>query len=44
MLKNINWDGVKQSITDTWMPLIIITAVAALAVIIIHFIRRRKHK
>lgn len=44
MPENINWDGVWQSITDTWLPLIIVGVIVVLGIIIFSIIRKRKKK
>ena len=42
MPENVNWSAVWQSATDTWLPLFGGIAVIVVAIIVIHFIRRRK--
>ncbi len=44
MPKIINWDGVWQSITDTWMPLIIAGSAFILIVVIVLIIRHKSNK
>ncbi len=44
MFKIINWYGVWQSITDTWLPLIIAGAAFILIVIIVLIIRHKSNK
>lgn len=38
----INWDGVWQSIVDTWIPLLIAGIVVAAVLIVFRIIRKRK--
>ncbi len=44
MPENINWDGVWQSITDTWLPFIIVGIIVILGIIIFSIIKKRKKK
>ena len=43
MTENVNWSGVWQSVTDTWLPLFGGIALIVVAVIVIHIIRKRKN-
>ena len=40
--ENVNWNGVLQSITDTWLPLIGMVAAIILVAIIVHVIQKNK--
>jgi len=40
--KNVNWNAVLQSITDTWLPLIGVAAAIILVAIIIHVVQKNK--
>ncbi len=42
MNRNVNWDGVWQSIVDTWLPLFGWIIIIIIAIIIIVVIRKRK--
>ncbi|NDO31013.1 LPXTG cell wall anchor domain-containing protein [Enterocloster clostridioformis] len=42
MPENVNWSAVWQSIANTWLPLLGVVAVVAIAAIVIHVIRKRK--
>lgn len=44
MPENINWDAVLQSITDTWLPLILVAGMAIVGIIVFAIIRKRKKK
>lgn len=42
MSKNVNWNAVLQSVTDTWLPLLGVIVVVIVAAIVIHVIRKQK--
>ena len=44
MPENINWSGVIQSITDTWLPLIGFVAVIIVIVVLVKVFKNRKNK
>ncbi|WP_268892554.1 hypothetical protein [Porcincola intestinalis] len=44
MFENVNWNGVFQSIVDTWLPVIGVIVAAIVISVIVHVIRKkRKH-
>ena len=44
MPENINWDAVLQSITDTWLPLILVAGVAIVGILVWVIVRKWKKK
>lgn len=42
MLENINWDAVWQSVTDTWLPLIVVVGGVIVGLILFRIIRKKK--
>lgn len=41
MPENINWDGVFQSFTDTWLPLFGGLAIIIVVIIIVKIVKKR---
>lgn len=44
MPENVNWFAVLQSVTDTWLPLIIAVGVLAIGLFIFAICRKKKNK
>lgn len=44
MLKNINWDGVIQSINDFWLPILEVGGIIVIIVIIAVICKKWKEK
>ena len=44
MPKNINWDGVIQSINDFWLPILGVGGIIVIVVIIAVIYKKRKEK
>ncbi len=42
--ENIKWDGVFQSIVDTWLPLIVFMVAIIVIVIVVRTFRRKRKK
>ncbi len=43
-MNNINWNGVLQSITDTWMPLIVMVVAIVVISVVVLMVRKYKNK
>jgi TRAP-type C4-dicarboxylate transport system permease small subunit len=42
--ENINWDGVSQSIVDTWLPLIGVMAAIIVVAVVVRIIKKKREK
>lgn len=42
MFKNVNMNGVFQSIVDTWLPVIVVVAAVIIVIIVVSVIRKKK--
>lgn len=44
MPKNVKWDGVFQSMTDTWLPLFGVVAALVVIALVVCFIKKKRNK